>query len=47
MITLLFQAFLYHCKKLCPGIRKDLLLLQMVAALCDDVDTFLVSKLAK
>ena len=42
------QAFLYHSKKYCPGIREaDLLLLQMVAALCDDVDTFLVSTLAK
>ena len=42
------QAFLYHNKKYCPGIRDaDLLLLQMVAALCDDVDTFLVSTLVK
>ena len=42
------QAFLYHSKKYCPGIREaDLLLLQMGAALCDDMDTLLVSTLAK
>ena len=42
------QAFLYTHKKYCPGVREaDLLLLQLTAALTPDVDTFLVSLLAR
>ena len=42
------QAFLYTSKKYCPGMREaDLLLLQLTAALTDDVDTFLVTLLAR
>ena len=42
------QAFLYTHKKYCPGVREaDLLLLQLTVALTPDVDTFLVSLLAR
>ena len=42
------QAFLYSSKKYCPGIKdSDLLMMQMVASLTDDIDTFLVTVLAR
>ena len=42
------QAFLYNSRKYCPGLREaDLLLVQLMAALTDDVDSFLVTILAR
>jgi len=42
------QAFLYMHKKYCPGVREaDLQLLQLTLALTNEVDTFLVSLLAR
>ena len=42
------QAFLYNSKKYCPGLKdSDLMMMQMVAAMSDDVDTLLVTILAR
>ena len=42
------QAFLYNSKKYCPGIKdNDLLMMQMMASLTQDVDTLLVTLLAR
>ena len=42
------QAFLYISKKYCPGIKdKDLLMMQMMVSLTKDVDTLLVTLLAR
>ena len=42
------QAYLYLSRKYCPGLREsDLLLLQLAAAITDNVDEFLVSLLAR
>ena len=42
------QAFIYNSKKYCPGVKDaDLMMLQLVAAFCDDIDSYLVSILAK
>jgi len=42
------QAFLYNSKKYCPGLREaDLLLVQLLASLSDDIDSFLVTILAR
>ena len=42
------QAFLYNSKKYCPGIKdKDLLMMQMMVSLTKDVDTLLVTLLAR
>jgi len=42
------QAFLYNSKKYCPGLREaDLLLVQLVGSLTTDIDSFLVTILAR
>ena len=41
-------GFLYNSKKYCPGIKdKDLLMMQMMVSLTKDVDTLLVTLLAR
>ena len=42
------QAFLYNSKRYLPGVKDaDLLMIQLVAALTHDIDSFLVSILSK
>jgi len=42
------QAFLYSSKRYCPGLREaDLLLVQLLTSLTDDIDSFLVTILAR
>ena len=42
------QAILYNSRTFCPGIKDaDLLMMQIIAALYDDIDNYLVALLAK